>query len=149
MAVRVAKAGDLEAVLGLLKELNPDDLSHPQEQKQIFEKIQQLPHLDIIVADFDDRVVGTCYLNVIPNLTRGARPYAILENVVVTRELRGRGIGREMLSYALNRAWESGCYKVMLQTGSHRESTHRFYRECGFKSDGRFAFVARPERNGG
>ena len=145
MVIRLAGKGDFSEVLNLLKELNPDDPSNPNDQKQVFEKILRLPHLELIVAEFDGRVAGTCYLNVIPNLTRGAKPYAILENVVVTREFRGRGIGREMLGWALKRAWECGCYKVMLQTGSHRESTHRFYRNCGFKSDARFAFIARPE----
>ena len=72
------------------------------------------------------------------------RPYAVIENVVVTSDLRHRGIGKALLRYALARAWERGCYKAMLQTGSKSEAKHRFYRSCGFSQTDKVAFVARP-----
>lgn len=56
---------------------------------------------------------------------------------------RGR-YGKSLVKHALDVAWEHQCYKVMLQTGSKRESTHGFYKSCGFKPDEKFAFVAQP-----
>lgn len=103
-------------------------------------------HFELIIAQRDGTVAGTCYLNVIPNLSRGARPYAVVENVVVNQTLRRRGIGQAMMAFALERAWERGCYKAMLQTGSRSESTYRFYRACGFSQTEKVAFVARPPR---
>ena len=41
-------------------------------------------------------------------------------------------------------AWKEGCYKAMLQTGSKQESTHAFYRACGFRADEKTGYVARP-----
>lgn len=79
-------------------------------------------HFELIVAERDGTVAGTCYLNVI------------------------RGIGQAMMAFALERAWERGCYKAMLQTGSRSESTYRFYRACGFSQTEKVAFVARPPR---
>ena len=46
------------------------------------------------------------------------------------------------LTPAPNAAWAAGCYKVMLQTGSTRESTHAFYRACGFSGTDKHAYVA-------
>ena len=140
-AIRLATAEDLPSLADLYRQLNQDDLATPPNQiAAVSEEILASKYFELIVAE----LVGTCYLNVIPNLTRGARPYAVIENVVVTSDLRNRGIGKALLRYALARAWEHGCYKAMLQTGSKSEAKHRFYRSCGFSQTDKVAFVARP-----
>jgi GNAT superfamily N-acetyltransferase len=58
--------------------------------------------------------------------------------------LRGKGLGRCVLQHALEFAWKEGCYKAMLQTGSKAESTHAFYRACGFRADEKTGYIARP-----
>jgi hypothetical protein len=42
-------------------------------------------------------------------------------------------------------ATDAGCYKVMLMTGSRRESTHAFYRACGFDPGEKTAYVIKPK----
>ena len=42
---------------------------------------------------------------------------------------------------ALQYAWDNGCYKVMLQTGSKRVSTHNFYKSCGFDGEEKFGYI--------
>ena len=91
--------------------------------------------MTLMVLDFDGQLAATAYLNVIPNLTRSASPYAVIENVVVDEPLRGTGIGKQIMAATLQIAWDAGCYKAMLLTGSRRASTHAFYRACGFASD--------------
>ena len=89
-------------------------------------------------------MVATTYLNLIPNLTRGGAPYGVIENVVVDADRRGSGLGKQIMAATLQAAWAAGCYKVMLQTGSRRESTHAFYRSCGFSPDEKTAYVCHP-----
>jgi GNAT superfamily N-acetyltransferase len=89
-------------------------------------------------------VNATCYLNLIPNVTRQASPYGIIETVVTEASRRNQGLGKKIIEHALRFAWDRGCYKVMLPTGSKRESTHNFYKACGFSANDKFAFVARP-----
>jgi GNAT superfamily N-acetyltransferase len=84
-------------------------------------------------------VVATTYLHVIPKLTRSASPYAVVEE-----KLRGAGLGKQITVGTLRAAWNAGCYKVMLLTGSRNLATHGFYRACGFSGDERSAYVARP-----
>ncbi len=91
-------------------------------------------------------MVATTYLNVIPNMTRSASPYAVIENVVVDEGLRGTGLGKQIMAATLDAAWQAGCYKVMLQTGSRTSATHAFYRACGFSGDEKTAYLARPPR---
>ena len=89
-------------------------------------------------------LVSTCTLTMIPNLTRMGRPYGLIENVVTHPDYRKQGLGTQVLRYALNIAWEHGCYKVMLMTGSKREETLLFYEKVGFKRDIKTGFVAYP-----
>jgi GNAT superfamily N-acetyltransferase len=82
-------------------------------------------------------------LTIIPNLTRGAQPYGVIENVVTHPDFRRQGIGTRILQAALASAWERGCYKVMLMTGRKDEATLRFYQQAGFEAGVKTAFVAK------
>ena len=77
--------------------------------------------------------MASCTLIVIPNLTRGGKPYALIENVVTHAGYRGRGYGTSILHAAAKAAWDVGCYKVMLMTGSKQPSTLKFYENAGFE----------------
>ena len=54
---------------------------------------------------------------IVPNLTRGGRPYALVENVVVHSQYQKMGVGRQMVTHAIAKAREANCYKVMLLSG--------------------------------
>ena len=145
MLIREAVLQDFEGIKRLYAQLNPDDpMVSDGRDEPVFRTIVDSEHLHLYVGVMDKKLVATCYLNFIPNLTRNVSPYCIIENVVTEKALRNQGLGKAILKHALDFAWSQGCYKVMLQTGSKRESTHRFYRSCGFRSDDKFAFVARP-----
>jgi GNAT superfamily N-acetyltransferase len=75
----------------------------------------------------------SCTLIVIPTLTRGGKPYALIENVVTDARYRGRGYGTRLLQAAVQAAWSADCYKVMLLTGSKQPSTLKFYENAGFE----------------
>ena len=67
-----------------------------------------------------------------------------MENVLVDTALRGSGLGKQIMAATLQAAWDAGCYKAMLMTGSKRPSTLGFYRSCGLDQDAKTAFLARP-----
>lgn len=143
MHVRAARAEDFQRIMDLYRQLHPDDpVLAASVGRAVFEDILTRADLTIFVLEQETRVQATCYLNVIPNLTRSGRPYAILENVVTDECQRGRGFGKRVIGHALAAAWRAGCYKVMLQTGSRRESTQAFYRACGFSGTDKHGYVA-------
>lgn len=95
----------------------------------------------MIVCEEDDRIVSSCVYVVIPNLTRGVRPYAFVENVVTRQDARGRGHATTCLDRARELAMAAGCYKMMLLTGSKEPSTLDFYRHAGYNSADKTAFI--------
>jgi GNAT superfamily N-acetyltransferase len=142
---REAGPGDLEDILRLYRQLLPaDPVLRDGSDAVAFAQILRSPGLHLFVLEVDGVVVATTYLNVIPNLTRSASPYAVIENVVVEEAARGRGLGKQIMAATLQAAWDAGCYKAMLQTGSRRPATHAFYRACGFSPDAKTAYLARP-----
>ena len=75
------------------------------------------------------------------NLTRNVRPYAFVENVVTHGEYRKKGYATDCLNFAKKIAEENNCYKMMLLTGSKEESTLNFYRNAGYNSSDKTAFI--------
>ena len=143
-ALRHATRDDLDALLALYAQLNPGDAPIARERAAaLLERIFASELLAIVVATQDDAAVATCYLNVIPNLTRGGASYAVIENVVVDAARRGTGLGQAVVRFALAEAWRRGCYKALLQTGSRDPRVHRFYEACGFSASEKTGFVAR------
>jgi GNAT superfamily N-acetyltransferase len=146
---REARPQDFGAILALYRQLHPGDPEVVDGSDAVtFERILASPGLHLFVVELDGAVVATTYLNVIPNLTRSASPYAIVENVVVEERLRGTGLGKQIMGATLEVAWAAGCYKAMLMTGSRTPSTHAFYQACGFSPDAKTAFLARPTPSG-
>lgn len=101
--------------------------------------------MHIFVVDVDGTIVASCVLIVLRNLTRGARPYGLIENVVTHADHRGKGYGGVLLTAALKLAWGRKCYKVMLLTGRKDERTLRFYEKVGFIGGIKTGFVAYPD----
>jgi GNAT superfamily N-acetyltransferase len=143
MEIRDAREQDFDRVMELYRQLQPrDPVLLDGEDLAVFRKILESAMLRLLVLEDQGQIQSTCYLNVIPNITRSASPYAIVENVVTDELSRGQGYGKRIIGHALEAAWDAGCYKVMLQTGSKRESIHAFYRACGFAGDDKHAYVA-------
>ena len=135
LEITKAAASDLPQLLSLYTHLTPEDgplnLESAADRLAAFHAI---PNNALFVGYVGDVMVSSCALAVIPNLTRGGRPYGLIENVVTHGEYRSRGYGKMLLSHALDHAWHHDCYKVMLMTGSHKPETHAFYRAVGFEA---------------
>jgi hypothetical protein len=94
-ATRHETVEDLPSLANLYRQPNPDDVAAPPNQvAAVSEEILPSEHFELIVADTGCKQFGTFYCNVIPNLTWGAWPCAVVENVVVPSDLRRQGGGR-------------------------------------------------------
>ena len=146
MPVRGACDADLGALLDLYQQLSPQvPMADAAQAPAIWRDLLARPGVTVLVADHDGRASATCTLVIVPNLTRGGRPYALIENVVTHSSLRSRGYGRAVLEAALLRAWDAGCYKAMLLSGRTEESgVPAFYKRLGFRRGVKTGFEARP-----
>ena len=147
--IETAASSDLPQLLSLYQHLNASDpvLLVDDALCKHWHAILSNDALSYIVARDGERVVSTCALTVIPNLTRSTRPYGLIENVVTHPDYRKRGIGTRVLRHALDIAWSRNCYKVMLLTGKKDEGTLRFYENAGFLRGEKTGFIARPSRD--
>ena len=140
--VREAVKEDLDELLNLylfLHEKNiPENSEHLENTwKTIIEDINH----HIVVKEINGKIVSSCVCVIIPNLTRNIRPYAIVENVVTNEKYRGKGYATECLNYAKEIAIKNNCYKMMLLTGTKSENTLAFYKNAGYNSDDKIAFI--------
>lgn len=148
MNSRRIAAAELPDLLKLYAILHPDDPvvdATAPDVRQLWQKILADPNLRYYVAEHDGKVVATCTLTIIPNLTRRLRPYGVIENVVTHPAYRKHGFATEVLGFALDDAWQNRCYKVMLETGSKEEETLRFYEKAGFMRGVKTGFIAYPD----
>jgi GNAT superfamily N-acetyltransferase len=131
--VRAVLESELPQVLDLIDEFDRKTSPRPSTKvlSATYSKLLESGGC-VLGAIIDGSVVGTCTVAICPNFSWECRPYAVIENVVVTEQLRHKGIGRAILKQAVDFAKEQGCYKVALMTGSKRVETHRFYEASGF-----------------
>lgn len=108
MRVRTADQEDIPQLLRLYRDLDPADQEiAPDEAQEKWELLKRYPGSDVFVGCLDDILVATCTLIVIPNLTRGGAPYALIENMVTGATHRKRGYSKAVLSEAIDAAWRA------------------------------------------
>jgi GNAT superfamily N-acetyltransferase len=140
--IRELNIDELAGLLELYKYLHEqDEPIDPKIADSVWREICSSSCHYCLGAFTQGLLVGSCMLQILPNLTRGGRSYAIIENVVTHRSLRRKGIGSRLLKQAIDLAWAANCYKVMLLTGRKEEAVHRFYESVGFNSTDKTAFI--------
>jgi len=140
---RTIRADELGDLLALYQMLNPNDppLEQTERLHEQWHDMLRDESLKIIAVEDEDRLVSSCVLSITENLTRNARPFGVIENVITHEEHRKRGFGKRCLGKAIKIATERDCYKIMLLTGSDREWKHEFYENCGFDREEKTGFV--------
>lgn len=146
MQIREIESSELDQLLGLYEDLHVSDAPLParSEVETVWASFRDNKAFKCFGGFISGTLISSCTLVIVPNLTRGCRPYAFIENVVTHARQRGKGYGRAVLHHALGYAWEADCYKVMLMTGRKDEATYAFYESAGFDRHTKQAFIAKP-----
>lgn len=137
---REAKREDLERIVQLLADdmlgTGREDMSIPLHQayEQAFDAISKDKHNELIVAEWDEKVVGVCQLTYIPYLTYRGSWRAIIEGVRIASEYREKGLGEALIKEAIIRAKAKGVRIVQLTTDKQRSQAKHFYEKIGFKA---------------
>lgn len=147
MIIRKAKPADAND----LKILYFDYLTRfpPKEEQDmalwqnLLDKFDKDENMHLLVAEENRKVVSSVQMAIIENLTHNIRPFAVIENVVTHMDYRNKGYASALLEKATEIAREHRCYKIVLETGSNKESTLNFYRNNGFSIDEKHSCIKR------
>jgi len=146
MILRELYPEELDQLIALYRHLHEEDDPLPPRNivHDVWREIQEDRNHKYFGLFIEGAMISSCVLNIIPNMTRGCRPYGVIENVVTHADYRRKGYGKTLLVHTLDHAWQNGCYKVMLLTGRKNEGTYAFYESAGFDRHAKQAFLAKP-----
>lgn len=138
ITIRPARREDVAAIVAMLaddhlgraRERIEDPL--PQPYYRAFEAIMRDPNLSLVVAEEAGQVVGCLQLCILPGLSSQGTSRALVEDVRVAADRRSRGIGEQLLQWAIGQARASECKLIELLTHHTRVDAQRFYERLGF-----------------
>jgi ribosomal protein S18 acetylase RimI-like enzyme len=137
---RIATEQDLD---GIVKMLADDELGSmreryvqplPESYKTAFHAITSDPNNELVVAYQGNELLGVQQITYTPYLTHQGGWRATIEGVRTSSAVRGKGVGTELIRWAIDRAKQRGCHLVQLTTDKQRADALRFYERLGFKA---------------
>lgn len=137
---REATEADIPNLVNLLADdelgAGREDVSIPVNEKYLaaFQSIDNDPNNELMVVECDAQLVGMMQLTFIPYLTHTGSWRCLIEGVRISREYRGHGLGREFISWAIDRAKHRHCSIVQLTSDKQRPGALRFYESLGFRA---------------
>ncbi len=138
--IRQATKADLPAILNLYATvLDKGEVLSIEQAEILFAKMAVYPNYKVYVAENEAGIIGTFALLIMDNLAHVGTPSGVVEDVVVADEVQGKGIGKAMMNFAMERCKEVGCYKLVLSSNLKRHEAHAFYESLAFEKHG-FSF---------
>ena len=136
LTIRNASTSDIPIILELLYELGRP---RPQEDKDVEEfsniitnYLLSKPTNKIIVAEYENKVVGMASMMLLSRLNRKSLELYIPE-LVVQKDHQNRGIGKKMIEFCIDFAKQYKCHRIRLESGNQRTDSHQFYKKLGFE----------------
>jgi GNAT superfamily N-acetyltransferase len=134
--IREATREDLDALVELLHE----DVIREIDESRVasssyaaaFEEITADAHQQLLVGEIDGDVVATGQLTWVRRLTYVGGLMCVVESVRVRSDLRGAGLGRELMEHVIALGRERGAARIELTTNAQRARAQEFYRGLGF-----------------
>lgn len=139
LVLREARADELPAIVALLDD---DALSRGREDPGLpldaryragFDAIAADPNQLLIVAERDGELVGTMQLSFLPGVAFRGAWRGQIEAVRIAGHLRGQGLGKTMIGWAIEECRARGCTMVQLMSKQDRVDAHRFYEALGWE----------------
>jgi ribosomal protein S18 acetylase RimI-like enzyme len=138
VSIRPARREDVAAIvtmladdhLGSARERVEDPL--PASYYEAFARVERDQNIQLVVAESGGRMVGCLQLAILPGLSSQGGLRGLLEDVRVASDCRSRGIGEQLVQWAVTEAKARGCNLVELLTHQTRTDAQRFYKRLGF-----------------
>lgn len=83
----------------------------------------------LCVYEIEGEIIGCANLHLQKKIIRNGGIAGFIEEVIVKKDHRGKGFGREMVFFLIDKAKGFGCYKINLSCYPEKID---FYKKCGF-----------------
>ncbi len=142
--IREAEQADADGIHELLPELASFDLPARRDPEHLWRGDADLllrwyrgeapdSHIHVAVAD-GNTLLGLTIITLRPELL-SSEPSAHLEVIVVSRDVRGTGIGRTLLRNAERTAREHGARSMSLHVFANNTGARDFYARYGYEGE--------------
>lgn len=120
--IRRAEERDLGFLTDLEKELFPDD---PWPLKEFTYELHENPYACIYVYEENGKIIGYVDHWILFE-------QAEIADIGVSYQYQGKGIGRKLMAYCVNRSIEKGCENLTLEVRVSNTHAIALYEKCGF-----------------
>ncbi len=127
--IREAVVKDAEQIATLLGELvyqNTKEFSKEQIKELSDSEIDSM-----FVAEIKDKIIAFVHLHIAKILHEPGKLGRVMA-IVVSKDYSRAGVGRKLMYFLESIAFEAGCTKMELTSGSHRKGAHKFYKNLGY-----------------
>ena len=129
--IRELEEGDFQkGFLNSLDTLREASSISKEKALEVFKKIQSNPNHIIIVAEINNRIIGSTTLLIEPKFIHQGGLVGHIEDVVVSKEFQGQKIGEKIIKHVLEIAKKQNCYKTILNCS---DDVKQFYEGMDFK----------------
>lgn len=133
--IRDARAQDIipmAELIGQLFEIEKDFTADIHLQKHGLAALLADHQRSVVkVAEIDNQIVGLCTAQILISTAEGGY-CARIEDLIVTKEYRGQGIGSELLIHIRNWAATEGCVRLQLLADYRNKKALKFYKRIGY-----------------
>lgn len=88
-----------------------------------------------LLAEIEGEVIGFINLTIRKTLLHSG-PSGLIDEFIVTRSCRSKGVGKQLIHAATQKCKQLGCCEVEVSTEFTNTNAKEFYRKCGFEERG-------------
>jgi ribosomal protein S18 acetylase RimI-like enzyme len=139
MIIRTMEAKDIEEINNLYKQFWNEE-SDTEKMKVKFKQLKNDPHYIFLCAEKDNKIVGTIMGIICESLYGDCSPFLLMEDFIVHRQYRGRGIGKALLAELEVYGKGAGCSQILFITDASRKNSVAFYSARGYNPGSHVGF---------
>ena len=130
MEIKILQKSDITPLLQ--EQLTPlyHQLNDQLRQVSLVEIMENAPQTDIVVALENGELIG---ITMMAKYKVVSGHKGMIEDVVVSKDHRGKGIGRKLMEKLLEQAETEKLDDVLLFSGHHRTAAISLYKSLGFQ----------------
>lgn len=142
--IRNIELNDYKGHLYLYKQLtsiNPDTITI-EMYREFINNLNNFHQIIVIINRINNKLIGCATILIEKKLIHNMGKVSHIEDVIIDNEYKGRGLGKDIVSYATSIAKKNGCYKVILDCS---DDNMGFYIKTGYYKKGNHMALYFPE----